>query len=136
MKIISLFSLMVVVLLSPVANGCGQKSKTSEGSPEATFENLVEAIKNKDIERYAACWYSESAEREGMISQIRSNPGLWDELQAMFVGPLTLKPDGEEENRGHKTRKFTVEAPDVPEGKGIGGLSMVEEGGVWKMYHW
>ena len=128
-----LFSLILVALLSQGFHGCSQKSLST---PEATFEKLVDAIKSKDIERYAALWYDETAEREGMISRIKSNPGLWDELQAMFVGPLTLKPDGNDESHGLKLKKFTVEAPEVPKGEGIGGLSMIEENGVWKMYHW
>ncbi len=131
MKMLGIFSLMLVALLSPSVNGCSQKSA---GTPQATFQMLVDAIKNKDIDSYAACWCSETAEREGMISQLKADPKRWDELQAMFVGPLTLKPDGD--SHGAKTRKFIVEAPEVPEGKGIGGLSMIEEGGVWKMYHW
>lgn len=54
--------------------------------PEQTFEKLVDAIQHRDLEAYKSCCYAQTAEREGMISQLEINPALWDELQSRCEG--------------------------------------------------
>ena len=110
---------MGVLLLT--ASQCSNNSKTASfDTPEATFQALVAAIKAKNLEQYKLCWAAETAEREGMISRFEKDPVLWDELQAMFVGKVSLKTDGGYDDDKGSFKKFIVEAPDVPEGKGIG----------------
>jgi hypothetical protein len=130
-----LFSLLFSAAI--VFQGC--KSGTPKlGAPEDTFEKLVKAIQDKDLDSYTACWYAETAEREGMVSQLKiSNTVLWSVLQAMFKGPQTLKPAGSDfEENGKTMKKFTVDSPEVAKGDRIGSISMVKDGDVWKMYHW
>ncbi len=125
---------LILMLLLLTLSACGG-SKKQLGSPKQTFEKLVDAIQHKDLESYKACWYSERAQGEGMVSQLEVNPEAWDELQALFRGPQTLKVDGETQENGLLKKRFSVEAPEAKEG-GIGSISMVQEDGVWKMYHW
>lgn len=105
-------------------------------SPEQTFEALVAAIQAKDLAAYTQCWYTETAEREGMITRLKTDDKKWADLQAKFKGPQTLKADREYEEDGLQVKKFVVQSPEVPEGKGIGSIAMVKVGDTWKMYHW
>lgn len=126
--------LLLGVLLGLLVPSC--RKGIEAGSPEAVFAQLVKAIAERDIDSYAACWSAESLEREGQMSKLKADPKGWDELQAMFQGRQTLEPEGGKFDSNAVRHKFEVLSPDVPEGRGIGTISMVKENGVWKMYSW
>jgi hypothetical protein len=126
--------LLLIGLFALGMQACKPTADTN--SPEATFRKLVKAIQEKDIDTYATCWAAESAEREGQVSKLKENPKMWDELQAMFKGPQTLDPDGSHVADGVERMKFEVQSPEVPDGRGIGTISMIKENGVWKMNSW
>lgn len=111
----------------------GQSGKFD--TPEATFETLQEAIRNKDMELYKQCWDPSRVEKEGSVSQLESKPELWAELQGIFKGPQKLSERREEENEGRSMVRFKVEAPEADQG-GIGGITMVKMDKEWKMYTW
>ena len=115
---------------------CSNNEIAFNGTPEGTFDALVASIKARDLDAYATCWYTGTAEREGMISRIKEDPKLWDELNAMFKGKLTLVAGRTYEIEEGTIKKFEVKAPEVPKGDGIGGISMIKVGEIWKMYHW
>lgn len=129
--------LLLFGLLLQTATQCSSgKKSASFDTPEATFQAMVTAIKAKDLESYKLCWYTERAEKEGLVHRFEQDPELWDELAALFIGKVTLKPDGGYSDDKGTFKKFIVDAPDVPKGKGIGSISMIQVGDSWKMYHW
>lgn len=110
--------------------------KPGEPDPQDTLDDLVEAIRAKDIAAYEALWYPSRAEDEAQASKLKADPGMWDELQSMFKGSHTLVEEAEREEDGKRLKKFDVKSPDVPEGDGIGIISMILDGDRWKMYSW
>lgn len=102
-------------------------------TPQNTFETLLKAIQNEDLELYRQCWADESLEDEGMYTDFKEDPQLWEELHGIFKGPQSLKqnqPDPE-------AKKFTttIVAPEG-EGGGIGSITMILVGDEWKMHNW
>lgn len=102
-------------------------------TPESTFKTLLTAIENQDLELYKRCWVEESLEGEGMYTNLKTDPDLWEELKAIFHGPQTLKET--EPMAGATKFKTTVIAPEA-EGGGIGTITMILEGEEWRMYRW
>ncbi len=107
--------------------GCSQEMTT----PKSTFKILLEAIEEKDLEAYKACWSEDRLEKEGMYSKLKNDDSLWEELQYVFSGPQKMKGG---KCYGDKYR-VTIKSPKV--GKdGIGNMTMIKIDGKWKMHSW
>lgn len=122
----------LILFLSAMAIGAQAQSMDS---PEATFKTLRKAIKKADIETYATLWYAETAEREGMVSRLKSDPDIWGELQNVFKGPQKMTNKNFYSSEGQEFFKTKIVAKKAAEG-GIGTMSMVKEDGKWLMYRW
>lgn len=123
-----------LIALLFVSAKCGDKGgKIGFDTPEATFNTLVKAIREKDMATYKQCWHPESAEREGMVSRLESDPSKWDELQGIFKGPQKIEK--KDLNRDGTSCGMQIDAPEA-DGGGIGGLRMIKVGEEWKMKSW
>jgi hypothetical protein len=129
MKTLQLLGVLILVFLFTTCSSGGKF-----GTPQSTFDNLVAAIKARDLEAYRACWYPERAEQEGQVGKLQENPRMWDELNAMFTGPLKLVEEGSRDDDGKTIKKFNVESPEVEDG--IGTMAMIKDGDKWLMYSW
>jgi hypothetical protein len=132
MKSTFLFALLFPVLFLATCKSGG--STTPFSTPEATFEAMVAAIKAKDLDKYAQCWYPARLDRESEVNNIKKDPTTWEELGAMFKGSLKLEETGERSEEGKTVKKFNVNSPDVE--NGIGAITMIKDGEKWLMYSW
>jgi hypothetical protein len=87
---------------------------------------MVAAIKAKDLDKYAQCWYPARLDRESEVNNIKKDPTTWEELGAMFKGSLKLEETGERSEEGKTVKKFNVNSPDVE--NGIGAITMIKDG--------
>lgn len=127
--------LLLIALLCTLLTACGSGGGKFS-SPESTLETLVATIKAKDLDNYKECWHPDRLEREGMYSDLKSDPGGWDELIQGFSGDLKLVQEGSRDEGGHEVRKFAVQGSSAPEGRGPGAITMINMDGKWLMWSW
>lgn len=125
MFVIRAFTIVTFLLFSVI--GFSQDMAT----PKSTFNLLLEAIENEDLEAYKKCWSEDRLEKEGMYSKLKNGTESWKELQYIFSGRQKMKGG---DFRGDKY-SVTIKSPKV--GKdGIGKITMIKVGDEWKMYNW
>lgn len=109
---------------------------TWTASPHDVFGHLVQAIVARDLDDYLACFAEESRESEAEGDKLERDPRAWDELNAIFRGPLTLNLD---EVSDRPTVGVTVhgqvDAPEAAQG-GIGGMTFVLTEQGWRVKSW
>ena len=108
-------------------------SQTDLNTPEATFNTIVQAIQDKDINTYKNCFTDEAIERgEPQLKDYERDPDrFWQELQGLFKGPqsieITMRSDTEAGG--------SVTAPEA-DGGGIGGMTFQKINSQWKIQGW
>ena len=129
-------NLAISMLLSLLFWGLNAQNPNEGKTPIQTFKKLVKVIKARDLAAYKLLWAEEQLEKEGMYSNLQSDPKEWDELNRIFKGPQKFtKPGTFKERDGEPHFKTKIIAPKA-EGGGIGNISMVQREGKWLMYSW
>ncbi len=124
--------LPLALLGSLIFTACGGAGGADMSTPLATFNTLTDAIESKDIETYKACFLSDAIESEAMLDLYEKNADeFWKEIQGIFRPPLSVEVTRQEGDEA----KLDVEAPEA-DGGGIGGLTMQNDGGSWKIRAW
>lgn len=111
--------------------------------PEDTFEALVAAIENRDLDAYAACFMPDARETEAGIEDAKRNPeAFWRELGRILRGPqtFTITTEGASEEAlwlapvGARV-SAELTGPDGA-GGGIGHIRFEKTEDGWKIRNW
>jgi hypothetical protein len=122
----------VLLLVAVFAQACSGAKPTLD-TPEHTFAALVTAIQQEDLATYERCWHPDKAPSEGLVALLKTDASTWTRLKLSFVegSKLVNRKDASED--GKTIAAFDV---DSPLDHGPEGVSLVQVGGEWKMWHW
>ncbi len=126
----------IFILLLPLLLLMGCKpGKSNFSTPEETFETMLKAIADKDIKTYASCWHTQKND-EGLVSSLGTIPALWETLQEVYRPGTKLLNRKETVENGMTVVAYDIEVPNTNGETFKTGVSMVQEQGLWKMWHW